>query len=74
MRTGMHSIEEDRLILLEEKVNQITREMLDPKNYYSRSSSFLIVVSRKQEEWISRLSMLVNELKELREEDEKIKR
>jgi len=47
------------------KLEQIIKEMQDPKNYYSqpqRSSQVTCVVPAKQTEWISRLYMIKEEL------------
>lgn len=58
------------------KLAPILSEMQNPKFYYSqpyRKHQISCVVPGKQEEWISRLSMIKNELEEVIEAEGKIK-
>lgn len=49
------------------KLEQIVKEMQNPENYYKqpdRGKQIVMVMPGKQTEWISRLSMIVEGLKE----------
>lgn len=55
-------------ISVQVKLNHVISEMQNPKNYYSqpnRDKLVCVVMPGKQEEWISRLLMIKNELEEV---------
>lgn len=55
------------------KLTLIISEMQNPKFYYSqpyRKHQISCVIPGKQEEWISRLSMIKNELEEVETKDD----